>query len=108
MTRWWARSATRSPGQRCSRPSRHAPRGPAGRRQAGGRWAMSNAAATGRVALGNRSYEVLSGPGLTARATDLIEARLGKARCGIVTDANVARRHLAPLEASLQAAGRHA
>jgi 3-dehydroquinate synthase len=69
---------------------------------------MSIAAATIRVALGNRSYDVLIGPGLTAHAAELIEARLGKAKCGIVTDANVAHRHLTPLEASLKAAGRHA
>jgi len=62
---------------------------------------MSIAAATIRVALGNRSYDVLIGPGLAAHAAELIEARLGKARCGIVTDANVAHRHLTPLEASL-------
>ena len=65
-------------------------------------------AATITVALGSRSYDVLVGPGLMARAADLIEARLGKAKCGIVTDDNVAARHLAPLEASLKAGGRHA
>jgi 3-dehydroquinate synthase len=69
---------------------------------------MSTAAATISVALGNRSYDVLIGSGLIAHAPELIEARLGRARCGIVTDANVARRHLAPLEASLKASGRHA
>jgi 3-dehydroquinate synthase len=64
------------------------------------------------VALGRRSYDVLIGPGLLRHAGELIEARLGKAagttKCGIVTDANVASRHLAPLEASLKAVGRHA
>jgi shikimate kinase/3-dehydroquinate synthase len=60
------------------------------------------------VALGSRSYEVLIGPGLVARAGDLIEARLGGGKCGIVTDSNVAARHLAPLEASLKPLGRHA
>ena len=64
--------------------------------------------ATIPVALGSRSYEVLVGPGLMARAVGLIEARLGRSRCGIVTDENVATHHLAQLEASLQAAGRHA
>ena len=64
--------------------------------------------ATIPVALGKRSYEVLVGPGLMARAVEHIEARLGRSRCGIVTDENVATRHLAQLEASLQAAGRHA
>ena len=60
------------------------------------------------VALGDRSYDVLVGPGLLTRAADLIEARLGPGKCGIVTDRNVAARHLAPLEASLRAAGRYA
>ena len=65
-------------------------------------------AATISVALGSRSYDVLIGSRLLASAADLIEARLGKAKCGIVTDANVAPLHLAPLEASLKAVGRHA
>jgi 3-dehydroquinate synthase len=50
---------------------------------------------------------VLIGPGLLARAGELINARLGAARCAIVTDANVARFHLAALEAALQKDGRH-
>ena len=58
------------------------------------------------VALGERAYEVLVGPGLVSEAADLIEARLGACRCGIVTDTNVAARHLASLEGSLAAAGR--
>lgn len=60
------------------------------------------------VELAERRYDVLIGAGLLGAATDLIAARLGPVRCGIVTDANVARRHLAPLEASLAATGRHA
>lgn len=60
------------------------------------------------VALGQRSYEVLIGPGLLGSAPDLIAAALGPCRCGIVTDENVAATHLAPLEAGLAAAGRHA
>jgi 3-dehydroquinate synthase len=43
-----------------------------------------------------------------ARAADLIKARLGPGKCGIVTDRNVAARHLAPLEASLRSAGLYA
>src|SRR5436305_9008234 len=66
------------------------------------------APATIPVALGSRSYDVLVGPGLTARAADLIKARLGPGKCGIVTDRNVAADRLAPLEASLRAAGLHA
>jgi 3-dehydroquinate synthase len=61
-----------------------------------------------RVGLGARSYDVLIGTGLLARAPELIGARLGPARCAIVTDDNVAARYLAPLEAGFAALGRHA
>jgi shikimate kinase/3-dehydroquinate synthase len=64
--------------------------------------------ATVTVGLGDRSYDVLIGSGLMARAPELIETRLGHARCGIVTDANVARHHLLPVEDGLKARGRHA
>ncbi|MEQ1716229.1 MAG: 3-dehydroquinate synthase [Hyphomicrobium sp.] len=57
------------------------------------------------VALGTRSYDVLIGPGLLAKSGELIKARLGTVKCGIVTDENVAHHHLAALEASLKAAG---
>jgi len=60
-----------------------------------------------RVALGERSYDVLIGPGLLGGAADLIGARLGSARCAIVTDDNVAARHLGVLEAGLKATQRH-
>ena len=60
------------------------------------------------VALGQRSYDVLIGTGLLARATELIDRRLGAAKCVIVTDENVAQRHLAPLETALKGLGRHA
>jgi 3-dehydroquinate synthase len=56
---------------------------------------------------GGRSYDVLIGQGLLRRAAELIEARIGAVRCAIVTDANVAARHLAPLEAGLEATNRH-
>jgi len=59
------------------------------------------------VSLGDRSYEVLIGPGLLRLAPDLIAARLGSARCAVVTDENVATRHLPALEAGLRAANRH-
>ena len=68
---------------------------------------MSAEPVTVRVALGPRSYNVLIGPGLMARASDLVAARLGAARCAIVTDRNVAACHLAPLEKGLAAQGRH-
>lgn len=58
------------------------------------------------VALAERSYEVLIGPGLLRQAGRLIGARLGPARLGIVTDENVARLHLPALERSLSADGR--
>ena len=57
---------------------------------------------------GGRSYDVLIGPGLLPRAAELIEARVGRARVGIVTDENVAARHLATVAGSLAATGRHA
>ena len=60
------------------------------------------------VELAERRYQVLIGAGLLRAAPDLIAERLGPVRCGIVTDANVARLHLAPVEAALAAAGRHA
>jgi len=60
------------------------------------------------VALGERAYDVLIGPGLLGQAAELINARLGAPNCAIVTDANVARHHLRPLERGLAALGRHA
>ncbi len=64
--------------------------------------------ATVRVDLGERSYDVLIGTGLLAQAAELLHARLGAARCAIVTDENVARHHLGALEEELAARGRHA
>jgi 3-dehydroquinate synthase len=60
------------------------------------------------VQLGSRSYDVVIGPGLLANAGAEIAARLGAARCGIVTDENVARCHLPALEAALQCEMLHA
>ena len=57
------------------------------------------------VELANRSYNVMIGTGLVARAGALIKERLGPVKCGIVTDENVARHHLAALEESLKAEG---
>lgn len=62
---------------------------------------------TVNVPLGERAYDVLIGPGLLARAGELIGARIGKARCAIVTDANVSHFHLGALESTLQRDGRH-
>jgi 3-dehydroquinate synthase len=66
------------------------------------------AIATIPVALGERSYDVLVGPGVVSRAADLIAPRVAVRRCVIVTDATVAQHHLCPLEASLRAADLHA
>lgn len=60
------------------------------------------------VPLPGRAYDVLIGPGLVRSAGELIATRLGARRCGIVTDENVARHHLAALEASLANGCRHA
>jgi 3-dehydroquinate synthase len=60
------------------------------------------------VGLGQRAYAVLIGPGLLSRAAELIDARLRPSKCVIVTDRNVAERHLAPLETTLKSLGRHA
>ena len=59
------------------------------------------------VDLGARSYDVLVGPDLVARAGDMIVSRFGRARAAIVTDENVARHHLEALEASMRAFDRH-
>ncbi len=60
------------------------------------------------VALGSRAYDVLIGADLLSEAGRLIAGRLGKGKCVIVTDENVARLHLPALEASLRAENRHA
>ena len=57
------------------------------------------------VALGERAYDVEIGAGLLKDAGRMIKARLGAVRCGIVTDANVARCHLPALEAALRSEG---
>ncbi|PSJ53178.1 3-dehydroquinate synthase [Kumtagia ephedrae] len=60
---------------------------------------------TVKVALGERGYDILIGHGLLARAGAEIAARLPGVRAAIVTDENVAPRHLPALIASLEAAG---
>jgi 3-dehydroquinate synthase len=66
---------------------------------------LADSVRTVPVPLGERAYDVLIGPGLVAKAGDLIGGRL-KGRCAIVTDENVAPRHLDVLKASLDTAGR--
>ena len=60
-----------------------------------------------QVDLGARSYDVLVGADLVARAGDMVVSRFGKARAAIVTDENVAKHHLAALETSLRTFDRH-
>lgn len=55
------------------------------------------------VALGDRSYDVLIGPGLIATAAARVAERFPKARVVIVSDENVAASHLAALETSFGA-----
>ncbi|MGH1419331.1 MAG: 3-dehydroquinate synthase [Hyphomicrobiaceae bacterium] len=59
------------------------------------------------VALGDRAYDVLIGPRLLEQTGRLIATRLGKGRCGVVTDENVAKHHLATVEAALKTEARH-
>src|SRR6185312_12169239 len=58
-----------------------------------------------RVELGERAYDVLIASGLLGDTGALIKSRLGAVKCGIVTDENVARHHLATLEESLKSEG---
>jgi 3-dehydroquinate synthase len=57
------------------------------------------------VKLGDRTYDILIGAGLVARAGEEISKRLPGVRTAIVTDANVAAAHLEPLKASLDKSG---
>lgn len=56
------------------------------------------------VALGDRSYDILIGAGALDEAGPRIAA-MGARKVGVVTDGNVAERHLARTVASLEAAG---
>ncbi|KKB07593.1 3-dehydroquinate synthase [Devosia chinhatensis] len=57
------------------------------------------------VALGERAYDILIGPGLIAEAGKILAERFPGRRYGIVTDDNVARTQLPLLVAGLEAAG---
>jgi len=57
------------------------------------------------VPLPGRAYDILIGPDLLARAGVEIATRLPGTRAAIVTDANLAGRHLATLQASLAESG---
>jgi 3-dehydroquinate synthase len=58
-----------------------------------------------RVPLGNRSYDILIGPGLIGRAGGEITARIKGRRAAIVTDENVGPLYLEALMDSLQTDG---
>ena len=58
-----------------------------------------------RVGLAERAYDIVIGHGLIAEAGQCIASAFPGMRVAIVTDKNVARQHLAALEASLGAAG---
>ncbi len=61
------------------------------------------------VGLAERSYDILIGPGLLAGAGARIAAVAPGAACVVITDRNLAERHLPVLAASLERAGlRHA
>ncbi|WP_029012495.1 3-dehydroquinate synthase [Niveispirillum irakense] len=57
------------------------------------------------VALGDRAYDIHIGAGLIAGAGPLIQAVVPGRPLVVLTDSNVADRHLAPLMASLAASG---
>ena len=58
---------------------------------------------TVRVDLGDRSYDILIGPGLISMAAGEIAGRLKGRRMAVITDENVAPLYLEPLMASLRA-----
>ncbi len=60
---------------------------------------------TVRVALGERSYDVIIGPGLIGELADLAVERFGQTRFAIVTDEHVAQSHLGPLSEELAGRG---
>ncbi len=62
---------------------------------------LARAETTVEVSLGARSYPVIIGERLLAAAGQWVAAALPGARCAVVSDANVAALHLAPLKASL-------
>lgn len=58
-----------------------------------------------RVELGDRSYDIIAGSGLIARAGELMKPLLRRPRVIIVTDSNVAPHYAGMLESSLAAQG---
>ncbi len=66
---------------------------------------LSAARKTVRVNLGDRSYDILIGPGLIATAADEIAGRLKGRRMAVITDEHVAPLYLEPLMESLKEKG---
>lgn len=66
---------------------------------------ISSPARTVRVALGDRSYDILIGPGLIASAGSEAVTRMKGRRAAIITDANVGVRYLDAVMESFKAAG---
>jgi 3-dehydroquinate synthase len=62
---------------------------------------MSDANAKVRVELGSRGYDILIGPGLLARAGELIAPLAKRKRVFVVADATVAKLHLEALKKGL-------
>ena len=60
---------------------------------------------TVHVPLGDRSYDVIIGPGLIEQAGDLIAPLLSRPRVAVISDENVAGLHLSALETALSDAG---
>jgi len=58
-----------------------------------------------KVALDARAYDIVIGRGLVASLGERIKALRAGAKCAIVTDATVAKHHLAAAAAALKAAG---
>jgi 3-dehydroquinate synthetase len=58
-----------------------------------------------KVALGARAYDIVIGRGLLASLGARIKTLRPGAKCAIVTDATVAKHHLAAADAALHAAG---
>ena len=56
------------------------------------------------VELGERSYDIEIADGLLQRAGEMIVERLGRRKCAIITDENVAPLHLSKLQESLDRA----
>jgi 3-dehydroquinate synthase len=58
-----------------------------------------------RVELADRSYDIVIGPGILADAGSRVAPLIGRRPVVVVSDANVAERHLGTLETALDAAG---